>query len=50
MQLSLALQAMREAVRAGERDIAGIERRATDALAARGWAPDYLTLRRRPVD
>ena len=47
VQLSLALQAMREAVRAGERDIAGIERRATDALAARGWAPDYLTLRRR---
>ena len=47
VQLSLALQAMREAVFAGERDIAGIERRATDALAARGWAPDYLTLRRR---
>lgn len=47
VQLSLALQAMREAVCAGERDIAGIERRATDALAARGWAPDYLTLRRR---
>ena len=47
VQLSLALQAMREAVRAGERDIAGIERRATNALAARGWAPDYLTLRRR---
>ena len=47
VQLSLALQAMREAVRAGERDIAGIERRATDALAARGWAPDYLTVRRR---
>lgn len=47
VQLSLALQAMREAVLAGERDIAGIERRATDALAARGWAPDYLTLRRR---
>ena len=47
VQLSLALQAMREAVCAGERDIAGIERRAADALAARGWAPDYLTLRRR---
>jgi len=47
VQLSLALQAMREAVLAGERDIAGIERRAADALAARGWAPDYLTLRRR---
>lgn len=47
VQLSRALQAMREALRAGERDIAGIERRATDALAARGWKPDYLTLRRR---
>ena len=47
VQLSLALQAMREAVLAGERDIAGIERRAADALAARGWKPDYLTLRRR---
>ena len=47
VQLSLALQAMCEAVRAGDHDVAGLEQRATEALAARGWKPDYLTLRRR---
>ncbi|MCX7893743.1 MAG: pantoate--beta-alanine ligase, partial [Burkholderiales bacterium] len=31
---------------AGERDIAGLEREAVAALAARGWAPDYVAVRR----
>ncbi|MBS0428474.1 MAG: pantoate--beta-alanine ligase [Proteobacteria bacterium] len=46
-QLSQALRGMAEAVRSGERDFAAIEARATRALAARGWQPDYLVLRRR---
>lgn len=35
-----------QAVRAGERDIAAIEARAKQALAARGWAPDYVSIRK----
>ena len=45
--LSRTLQAMAQAVRAGERDLAAIEARAAASLAARGWQPDYLVLRRR---
>lgn len=47
VQLSKALQAMAEAVREGERDLAAIEARAMQSLAQRGWQPDYLVLRRR---
>lgn len=47
VQLSKALGAMAEAVRAGERDVAAIEARAMQSLAQRGWQPDYLVLRRR---
>jgi len=47
VQLSLALQAMQAAVRAGERDVAAIEARAMATMAARHWKPDYMTLRRR---
>ena len=47
VQLSKALKAMAEAVQAGERDLAAIEARAMQALAQRGWQPDYLVLRRR---
>ncbi|MDH6591026.1 pantoate--beta-alanine ligase [Variovorax sp. TBS-050B] len=47
VQLSKALQAMAEAVRAGGRDLAAIEARAMQTLAQRGWQPDYLVLRRR---
>ncbi|RIX76695.1 pantoate--beta-alanine ligase [Acidovorax cavernicola] len=47
VQLSKALQAMAEAVRAGERDVAALEARAMQSLAQRGWQPDYLVLRRR---
>ena len=47
VQLPLALQALAAAVRAGERDLPALEARAMQALAARGWQPDYLTVRRR---
>ncbi|KLN52932.1 pantoate--beta-alanine ligase [Variovorax paradoxus] len=47
VQLSKALKAMAEAVQAGERDLAAIEAWAMQALAQRGWHPDYLVLRRR---
>ncbi|MCS4511065.1 pantoate--beta-alanine ligase [Xylophilus ampelinus] len=47
VQLSVVLRGMADAVRTGERDLAAIERRATETLAARGWQPDYLALRRR---
>lgn len=47
VQLSKALQAMGQAVREGEHDLATIEARAMHALTQRGWKPDYLVLRRR---
>ncbi len=47
VQLSRALRGLAEAVRGGERDLAGLEDRAMAALAGRGWKPDYLTVRRR---
>ena len=46
VQLSKALQGMAAAVRAGETDIAKLETQAMAALSARGWKPDYLTVRR----
>ena len=47
VQLPLALGALAEAVRGGRRDLATLEAAAAAALAARGWLPDYLTVRRR---
>ncbi|MHB1122107.1 MAG: pantoate--beta-alanine ligase [Ramlibacter sp.] len=47
VQLSLTLRQMASRVRAGIQDVAGLEREAMAALAARGWEPDYLTVRRR---
>ena len=51
VQLSLALRALaREAVAAAHAlpgQVAALEQRAREALAARGWQPDYLTVRRR---
>ena len=47
VQLALALKAMAEALRQGEKNIATLETRAMQALADRGWQPDYLTVRRR---
>lgn len=47
VQLSQALGAMAQALRDGATDIAAIEQQAMAALTARGWLPDYLTVRRR---
>ncbi len=47
VQLSLALKRMAAAVQAGRRDFDAIETEAMNALAQRGWKPDYLTVRRR---
>lgn len=41
------LNAVAEAMRAGSRDVAGVERQAMDVLAARGWKPDYVAIRKR---
>ena len=45
VQLSQALQAMAQAVRTGSTDLESLEQQAMDALAQRGWQPDYLTVR-----
>lgn len=51
VQLSLALRALaRDALAAAdglERQLPALEQRAMQSLAARGWQPDYLTVRRR---
>ena len=45
VQLSAALQRIAQAVRAGV-DLSAVLAAETAALAARGWVPDYLTVRR----
>ncbi len=51
VQLSKALRALGEAARAADSaavpDLATLEAHALQALARRGWKPDYLTVRRR---
>ncbi len=47
VHLSLALKALIAAHQAGGADLSTLEAAALAALAARGWQPDYLTLRRR---
>ena len=51
VQLSKALRALGDAARAAGTsatpDLAALEARAMQALARRGWKPDYLTVRRR---
>ncbi len=47
VQLSLTLKAMSLQLKAGSTDVARIEADATAHLVARGWQPDYLTVRRR---
>jgi len=47
MQLSLALKTLAAGVLGGEHNLAALEQHAMLALAARGWEPDYLTVRRR---
>jgi len=50
VQLSIALKGLAAAARAGNAagalDVAALETAAMDALRQRGWAPDYITLRR----
>jgi len=45
--LAATLQRVREAVLAGDRDYAKLERAAVASLAARGWQPDYIAVRKR---
>jgi len=45
--LSRSLRALADGVNAGQRPLAQLEVNAMAALAARGWQPDYLTVRRR---
>jgi len=47
VQLSLALKGLAAALKAGATDIAALEAQAMQSLSARGWQPDYLTVRRR---
>lgn len=47
VQLSLALKAMAEQMRAGNTDYAALEAQAMATLTARGWQPDYMVARRR---
>ena len=48
VQLSKALQALGQAVKESSTpDLPALEAQAMQALARRGWKPDYLTLRRR---
>jgi pantoate--beta-alanine ligase len=46
VQLSLTLKSLIAQAIAGRQDFAAMEAEAMQALAARGWKPDYLTLRR----
>ena len=41
------LNAVAEAMRAGSRDVAAVERQAMEMLAERGWKPDYVSVRKR---
>ena len=45
--LSAALLELKAALAAGARDLPALEAQAAERLRARGWAPDYLTVRRR---
>jgi pantoate--beta-alanine ligase len=45
--LAAELNRVRDAVLSGERDFAKLEQAAMAALAARGWQPDYIAVRKR---
>ena len=47
VQLSMALKHIQTSLRNGERDHARLEHEAVDGLTRRGWAPDYVAVRRR---
>jgi pantoate--beta-alanine ligase len=46
VQLSLALESLVAQVKAGHTNYAALEAQAMQQLTARGWQPDYLTIRR----
>ncbi len=46
VQLSLELKALTAQVKAGRTDYSALEAQAMQQLTARGWVPDYLTIRR----
>ncbi len=46
VELSRALQGVAQALRSGDADRAGLEARAMQGLSSRGWAPDYVAIRR----
>jgi pantoate--beta-alanine ligase len=46
-QLQAALRRIGEAIRSGNLDWHGLQQEAVDALAKRGWTPDYVAIRRR---
>jgi pantoate--beta-alanine ligase len=46
-KLAEQLARVREAVLSGNRDMAALERDAMNALAERGWKPDYISIRKR---
>jgi pantoate--beta-alanine ligase len=45
-QLSMVLNAIRIALQQGQRDFAALENVAAETLKKRGWAPDYVSIRR----
>jgi len=47
VRLSRVLSGIREEVAAGRRDFADLEKAAREELAAHGWRPDYIAIRRR---
>jgi len=47
VRLSAALRELKGALERGERDLPALEAHAMASLRDRGWAPDYLTVRRR---
>jgi pantoate--beta-alanine ligase len=47
VRLSRVLRALRDAVAGGRRDFAELEKEAKEVLAAHGWRPDYIAVRRR---
>jgi pantoate--beta-alanine ligase len=46
VQLSIALKSLIAQVKSGRTDYAALEAQVVEQLAARGWKPDYLTIRR----
>ena len=45
-QLNLALREIKSALQQGNREFAALEANAQNMLVARGWQPDYVTIRR----